>query len=248
MLGFTKGKNELKPFTSRKPTFNEALARPNEKKISKNKSNKNNNPMVGTGPTLTAASKKKRPPKKLTEKQITQKSRKLNDNKDITVETTFTLNPDKDSIKIVKPTTYNVKIRMKGHARVISQKPQTVEETEPEGDSYAKYEYHINKLLLEHIDLTKEGINDTLLTKKGKQIKLLKKIQQATKPKINADIETWLKNLGVKVTFIKGTKKVGDNNPTTFKKGKRLTTKPRLQDDMSAEEYLGETLFLGLKF
>lgn len=243
MLGYAKGNNEpkLNPFTS---TFKEAWARPkDEEKISKNKSNKNNNPMVGTGPTLTAASKKKRPPKKLTEKKKAQESRELNDNKDITVETTFTLNPP-----IGLPTEYNVTIQMKGHARVISQNKQTVKATEPKGDLSAKYKYHINKLLLEHIDLTKKGIKDTILAKKGEEKQLLEKIKKATKPKINADIETWLEKLGVKVTFIKGTKKVGDNNPTTFKKGKRLTTKPRLQDDMSAEEYLGETLFLGLKF
>lgn len=226
-----------------------------------NKSNKNNNPMVGTGvdpeavttttykskATLRAASKKKRRPKKLTEKKKAQESRELNDNKDITVETKFTLNPPKGTFGIL-PTEYNVTIQMKGHARVISQNKQTVKATEPKGDLSAKYKYHINKLLLEHIDLTKKGIKDTILAKKGEEKQLLEKIKKATKPKINADIETWLEKLGVKVTFIKGTKKVGDNNPTTFKKGKRLTTKPRLQDDMSAEEYLGETLFLGLKF
>ena len=238
--------------------------------IKGNKPKKNKNPMAGTGidpnkvtiktykpkkTTLKAASKKKRPNDKQTEKKTTKKSRNLSENKVVTVNTTFTLNPPEGSIGIL-PTTYDVTIQMKGHARVISQEKKTVVAKEPKGDLSTKYKYHINKLLLEHIDLTKNGIDDTILVanemnlskeKKEAAIKLLKNIKKATKPKINADIVKWLKGLKVKVTLT-GTKKVGDNTPTTLMLGKSLTEKPRLQDDMSAEEYLGETLFLGLKF
>jgi hypothetical protein len=217
---------------------------------------------------LKAASKKKRPNDKQTEKQKAQKSRKLSENKVVSVNTTFTLNPPTGSIGIFT-TTYNVTIQMKGDVRVISQEKKKVKAKEPEGDLSAKYKYHINKLLLEHIDLTKDGINDTKLGKKHKQIKLLKKIQKAKKPNINADIVKWLTDLDVKVTLT-GTKESktatgevvtkyyskmknltdlpGVNDYITSKKMKKLRDDFKIQDDMSAEEYLGETLFLGLKF
>lgn len=230
MLGFTQRKKTKKPMAGTGIPPNNVTIKPYKRSA-----------------TLRAASKKKRPKDKQTEKQKAKQSRELNDNKNITVETTFTLNPPKGSIGILR-TTYDVKIEMKGHARVISQEKKTVEEKEPKGDLSTKYKYHINKLLLEHIELTKDGIDDTILGKKGKQIELLQKIKKATKPKIDDDIETWLKNLGVKVFFIKGTKTVGNNNPIVFQQGNTLTTKPRLQDELSAEQILGESLFLGLKF
>lgn len=170
------------------------------------------------------------------------------------------------SIKLTVPletvvkSTYQFNLILKGDHRIITPQISKVlvddtllikEKGKKVKEAGTIYRLSIHRALLQHIDLVKEGT-----TTNTKYSKLLAKIKKAEIPKIDGDVVTFLKNLGVDVTAevtkinFQGKKrsfKVKDKMITLIPKEK-MNGKRRLQDDMSAEEYLGETLFLGLKF
>lgn len=158
--------------------------------------------------------------------------------------------------KVVK-STYQINLTLKGDHRIITPQIRNVlvddtllinEKGKKVKEAGIIYRLSIHRALLQHIDLVKEG-----KTTNAKYKKLLAKIKKAKIPKIDGDIVTFLQDLGVNVTA-EVTKINFQDKKRKFNVKDKITLIPtenmrrHLQDDMSAEEYLGETLFLGLKF